>query len=152
MAFRPTDPGHTYYLTNCFVCNQVPPEGEKHIYGYGGTVCPSCRAFFRRAHQKTRNPLFICKEQSECTINVDNRRKCKKCRYNLCLRAGMKPGLLPLWINFQRVILTMDYFMCKTQQFKNKILVSYKKLKCSSPLSVRHNDWSQVDCSRVYEK
>ena len=58
---------------------------------YGGPACFSCRAFFRRAHQKTKNPNFLCKRGNSCEVTVKTRRRCQKCRYELCLRNGMRP-------------------------------------------------------------
>ena len=56
---------------------------------YGSQACFSCRAFFRRAHQKTKSPNFICKRNNTCEITVKTRRRCQKCRYTLCLKSGM---------------------------------------------------------------
>ena len=47
--------------------------------------------FFRRAHQKTKAPQFVCKRMNSCEITVKTRRRCQKCRYDLCLKIGMKP-------------------------------------------------------------
>ena len=58
---------------------------------YGGVACFSCRAFFRRAHQKTKVPTFKCKNDNKCLVTLKTRRKCQKCRYDLCLKEGMKP-------------------------------------------------------------
>ena len=58
---------------------------------YGGPACFSCRAFFRRAHQNTKVPNFKCKLDEKCMVTVKTRRKCQKCRYNICLQVGMKP-------------------------------------------------------------
>ena len=52
-------------------------------------VCFSCRAFWRRAHKKTKNPNFTCSRGDTCVITVANRRKCKKCRFRSCQAAGM---------------------------------------------------------------
>lgn len=74
----------------CSVCKDV----SGHFYlNYGAATCFSCRAFFRRAHQKTKSPSFACKNDDKCVIKVDDR-KCRACRYNLCIQAGMKPELV----------------------------------------------------------
>ena len=52
-------------------------------------VCFNCRAFWRRAHKKTKTPNFACTRGDGCVITVANRRKCKKCRFRLCQEAGM---------------------------------------------------------------
>ena len=57
-------------------------------FHYGGMACFSCRAFFRRAHQKTKSPNFMCKRNDTCEVTVKTRRRCQKCRYLLCLKNG----------------------------------------------------------------
>ncbi|TRY72727.1 hypothetical protein TCAL_00265 [Tigriopus californicus] len=74
----------------CPICQ----SSEPHFLHYDGLSCYSCRAFFRRAHQKTRNPKFTCVFNGRCEITVRNRRSCRKCRYDLCLQAGMRPELV----------------------------------------------------------
>lgn len=73
----------------CPICGES--SDQPHQIHYGGVACFSCRAFFRRAHQKTRDPKFVCKKGGNCEITVKNRRKCQKCRYELCVTAGMRP-------------------------------------------------------------
>lgn len=73
----------------CLVCQDVI---LKHTcIHYGGLSCYSCRAFFRRANQESKKAVFECKYDRECEITVKTRRKCQRCRYDLCLKAGMKP-------------------------------------------------------------
>lgn len=74
--------------TVCAICNV--DTGNFNL-NYGANTCLSCRAFFRRAIQKTRNPNFVCKMGGTCTITEETRRACKKCRYDKCLQAGMNP-------------------------------------------------------------
>lgn len=85
------DPRHERYLKVCFVCQEEAKAGQEHLRNYGGVVCYSCRAFWRRSHQKTRNPNFVCKKGGNCTITVKTRRRCQKCRYNRCIQTGMSP-------------------------------------------------------------
>ena len=77
----------SYDDRTCPICkfkNEMPLQIH-----YGSKACFSCRAFFRRAHQKTKSPNFICKRNNTCEITVKTRRRCQKCRYTLCLKSGM---------------------------------------------------------------
>ena len=73
----------------CPICRDVSDQPQQ--LHYGGRACFSCRAFFRRAHQKTKNPDFFCKKDNACEVTVKTRRRCQKCRYVLALKAGMQP-------------------------------------------------------------
>lgn len=85
----PTDPNDRYFLTHCYVCQARAKPEQEFIRNYGGVVCFSCRAFWRRAHQKTRTPELRCKRNGNCTISLGTRSKCKKCRYEKCKITGM---------------------------------------------------------------
>ena len=62
------------------------------LLNYGGQSCLSCRAFFRRVHQRSLEyPNFQCRRQNDCEMTPRSRRHCRKCRYEMCLKAGMKP-------------------------------------------------------------
>lgn len=85
------NPADKTFLKICFVCKDVAKPGQEHLRNYGGIVCYSCRAFWRRSHQVSRRPNFVCKKSNQCTISVATRRRCQKCRYERCLSAGMNP-------------------------------------------------------------
>ena len=70
----------------CLVCGE---KAGKHSY-YGGQVCPSCRAFFRRSVQSGYNASYFCPKDNNCKINLKTRKSCQFCRYKLCEAAGMK--------------------------------------------------------------
>ncbi len=72
----------------CAICKV---DTGSYNLNYGANTCLSCRAFFRRAIQKNRNPQFSCKAGGNCEISEATRRACKACRYDACLRAGMMP-------------------------------------------------------------
>jgi hypothetical protein len=63
--------------TQCAVCEEVT---ENHHMHYGAFCCFSCRAFFRRANQRTNKSPYICKNESKCDVTFKNRKKCQKCR------------------------------------------------------------------------
>ena len=79
----------------CQVCGEVILK-YKGLH-YGGLTCYSCRAFFRRCHSAERKEPFVppnCKNEGTCEVSVKSRRKCAKCRYDLCLKAGMNPTMV----------------------------------------------------------
>jgi hypothetical protein len=70
----------------CFVCGE---KAGKHSY-YGGQVCPSCRAFFRRSVQSKYSDVYACGKAGACSITLKTRKNCQFCRFKLCEQAGMK--------------------------------------------------------------
>ena len=72
----------TFY---CQICRDRAPE---HIH-YGSVSCFSCRAFFRRSVPKSHQ--YVCAGNKQCPISVTTRKNCQYCRYQTCLKAGMRP-------------------------------------------------------------
>jgi len=70
----------------CYVCGE---KAGKHSY-YGGQVCASCRAFFRRSVQSKYYEIFECKKDKNCLVNAQTRKNCQFCRFKKCLESGMK--------------------------------------------------------------
>ena len=87
----------------------IAPECGKNTLHYGGICCYSCRAFFRRAHQHTKTPNFICRsgykyflplpvsqnegtqnglEMRQCGTDVQTKRQCQYHRLKRCLEIG----------------------------------------------------------------
>jgi len=77
------NPADQYF---CGVCGD---KAGKHSY-YGGQVCASCRAFFRRSVQSKYYELFVCKKSESCEVTPKNRKGCQFCRFKKCLGCGMK--------------------------------------------------------------
>merc|ERR1719154_74533 len=74
------------------VCEVCSERAGKHSY-YGGQVCPSCRAFFRRSVQTGYNERFFCSRgKGRCEVTFNTRKACQFCRYQACISAGMRPG------------------------------------------------------------
>jgi len=73
--------------TVCTICNG---PSASHLH-YGAVACYSCRAFFRRGIGK---PYCCVEGTGDCTIDWSNRRSCQWCRFDRCLKAGMKPELV----------------------------------------------------------
>merc|ERR1719445_2020733 len=78
--------GETGEVRPCRVCGE---RAGKHSY-YGGQVCPSCRAFFRRSVQSGYNATYYCVKEGDCEVTLKTRKNCQYCRYRLCEGAGMK--------------------------------------------------------------
>ncbi len=76
----------------CVICHI---DTKSYHLNYGVSSCLSCRAFFRRIVQQKMKTEMKCKGGTAatgepCRITPDNRKKCKKCRYEACLKAGMR--------------------------------------------------------------
>ena len=73
---------------DCKICKS--PKATIHNF-YGATsVCHSCRGFFMRSVHSGLYKVFCQGHASKCQINSNNRKSCKKCRYEKCLEVGMK--------------------------------------------------------------
>lgn len=110
----------------CKVCLRLTVE-KQHNH-YGAKVCSSCRGFFRRSVQSQQHPLFVClpsralghdNDQGRsrgppisrepplmCLIDSRSRRSCKRCRFDRCLTAGMRPGWV--WTDMERKLHLMN--------------------------------------------
>lgn len=70
----------------CVVCSDVA-FGNR----YGCWVCEGCKEFFRRQREKNTAEISQCVNgNNKCEINVNTRSVCKRCRFDKCLKAGMK--------------------------------------------------------------
>lgn len=70
----------------CVVCADVA-FGNR----YGCWVCEGCKEFFRRQREKNTAEISQCVNgTNKCEINVNTRSVCKRCRFDKCLKAGMK--------------------------------------------------------------
>ncbi|XP_017289502.1 nuclear receptor subfamily 5 group A member 2-like [Kryptolebias marmoratus] len=57
-------------------------------YHYGVLTCESCKGFFKRTVQN--NKAYACNENQQCSIDKTQRKRCPFCRFQKCLRVGMK--------------------------------------------------------------
>jgi len=136
---NPKDPR---FLKECFVCTDNAKEGKDHLKNYGGIVCFSCRAFWRRSHQKTRTPMFSCKSGNNCVITIANRRQCQHCRYKRCLAAGMRPEAVmdekQKRFHFRKLLQRQDKKLAKNKHLSGKMVRSLgNDLTLSNPPGVR---------------
>ncbi|XP_008300982.1 nuclear receptor subfamily 5 group A member 2-like [Stegastes partitus] len=57
-------------------------------YHYGLLTCESCKGFFKRTVQNSKK--YTCVENQQCRIDQTQRRRCPFCRFQKCLRVGMR--------------------------------------------------------------
>jgi len=74
-------------VTVCGVCSS-PATDVQH---YGATSCYSCRAFFRRSIGNGKEYRYCSRKTDNCVVDTVSRTNCKKCRFQKCLKVGMKP-------------------------------------------------------------
>uniref|UniRef100_A0A183IJE9 Nuclear receptor domain-containing protein n=1 Tax=Soboliphyme baturini TaxID=241478 RepID=A0A183IJE9_9BILA len=67
----------------CVICKDRATG--KH---YGANSCDGCKGFFRRTIRK--NQLYTCRFSRNCVIDKDKRNTCRYCRFQKCLKVGMK--------------------------------------------------------------
>jgi len=124
------NPRDKRYLKICFVCNDLAKPGTEHLRNYGGIVCYSCRAFWRRCHNKRKTPKFICKENDSCTIDVVTRRRCQKCRYERCVIAGMNADAV--LDNDQKKVRFRKLLMKRQKQLTKELKAMQQESKTAS--------------------
>ena len=81
----------------CSVCFCPPPDSKKHhVFNYGAKTCMGCKIFFKRGQNEKTQAKFKCKLQNPgyCDIHfeIDQKERCKMCRYLKCLDVGMDPA------------------------------------------------------------
>ena len=57
-------------------------------FHYGIFSCESCKGFFKRTVQNKKN--YVCLRGANCPVSIATRKKCPACRFDKCLRTGMK--------------------------------------------------------------
>ncbi|CAF0911850.1 unnamed protein product [Brachionus calyciflorus] len=71
-----------YNFGKCKVCSD-----EATGIHYGICTCEGCKGFFKRSILKHKR--YVCRAQKNCRIYPKQRKKCKYCRWNACIKAGM---------------------------------------------------------------
>ncbi|RWS29868.1 nuclear hormone receptor FTZ-F1 beta-like protein [Leptotrombidium deliense] len=57
-------------------------------FHYGIFSCESCKGFFKRTVQNKKN--YVCLRGANCPVSMTTRKKCPACRFDKCLKMGMK--------------------------------------------------------------
>nr|ASL70512.1 nuclear receptor [Brachionus rotundiformis] len=121
---------------------------------YGVASCEGCKGFFKRSLLRHKN--YICKGNRKCKIHPRERKKCKFCRWKLCISSGMsvlevRIGRIPNRLkqikpkiktnhNDKIAFQNLEYFLSLTKldQFKLSTIQILPKLKESFNFST-HN-------------
>ncbi|CAJ0584454.1 unnamed protein product, partial [Mesorhabditis spiculigera] len=74
----------------CAICGDKATG--KH---YGAISCDGCKGFFRRTVRKRHN--YSCRFKRMCIVDKDHRNTCRRCRYDVCMRMGMKTEAVQEW-------------------------------------------------------
>ncbi|CAI5453911.1 unnamed protein product [Caenorhabditis angaria] len=72
---------------SCLVC-----ETEAHGQHFGIRCCRACAAFFRRT--LTMNLRYKCRFEKRCEVSFNKRYSCRSCRFDKCLRVGMRKEMV----------------------------------------------------------
>ena len=82
-------------LVECPICGEITIN---HSH-YGGVVCDSCKAFFRRTVVNPSKKSERCRlGNGKCSLRKERRNNCPFCRFKLCLQTGMKPDMIKIRI------------------------------------------------------
>ncbi|XP_043915717.1 nuclear receptor subfamily 1 group I member 2-like isoform X2 [Protopterus annectens] len=72
---------------SCAVC------GDKATgYHFHAMTCEGCKAFFRRTVKMDLQ--FNCPYSQKCIVTKKNRRQCQACRFQKCLKSGMRSDFI----------------------------------------------------------
>ncbi|CAB3405965.1 unnamed protein product [Caenorhabditis bovis] len=71
----------------CRICG-----AENAAIHYGAVSCVGCKGFFRRALLKADQ--LECAADGDCPVSRSQKIQCRSCRFNKCLREGMKPAFV----------------------------------------------------------
>merc|ERR1712013_650019 len=121
-------------ILHCNICGDI---AGSHSH-YGGQACSSCRSFFRRAVQSEYNLAYFCMKDRNCEITKKSRKKCQYCRYQACLKAGMRPA----WVSNEEEAMRL----LKTKNKKKKL--AKLKLDANKSPDIRSQVKPRVLCSK----
>ncbi len=89
---------------------------------YGAVSCEGCKGFFKRCLLK--NETLRCYLGSMCEITVEDRNKCKACRFNRCIAAGMTPQAIKTVSNSYNKILSRQ----ESSNFQDNLFGNLKSI------------------------
>ncbi|CAB03244.2 Nuclear receptor domain-containing protein [Caenorhabditis elegans] len=72
----------------CLVCTIT----ENVRFHFGSTTCLACASFFRRT--VSLKIQYVCKQSNNCIVSHAVRSGCRSCRFQNCLKSGMKTNMV----------------------------------------------------------
>ncbi|OON19070.1 zinc finger, C4 type [Opisthorchis viverrini] len=140
----------------CVVCGDK--SSGKH---YGQHTCEGCKSFFKRSVR--RKLTYTCRGTRQCPIDVHHRNQCQYCRFQKCVRAGMRKeavqqGRLPSYpLIYNSYYGTASYLgpMATAMNCMNNLNVSnfyaqfLTMLLRAEPVSHRHSQVSLAYLRRI---
>ncbi|XP_038063498.1 nuclear receptor subfamily 5 group A member 2-like isoform X3 [Patiria miniata] len=96
-GYSPYFPAPPLRMDFNFEQSEVKPEFDEFCpvcgdkvsgYHYGLLTCESCKGFFKRTVQNKK--VYTCIENRNCLIDKTQRKRCPYCRFQKCLKVGMK--------------------------------------------------------------
>ena len=83
---KPSKPSVDLRYVPCKVCG-----ASSTGYHFGVLSCEGCKGFYRRSVKFSLVKSYSCDKKSQCMLDP-LASKCKKCRYERCVQAGMSPN------------------------------------------------------------
>jgi len=128
----------------CEVCNDKATGVHFSVI-----TCEGCKGFFRRSVQKKVS--FVCLFDNKCVINKLTRKHCQACRFNACIKSGMKSELVMSdeAVNQKRELIRRNraqklMLQKEKEEKKKKRRVSSEEPATSEPMSVKMSMESKV--------
>ncbi|TPP61415.1 COUP transcription factor 2 [Fasciola gigantica] len=101
----------------CVVCGDK--SSGKH---YGQHTCEGCKSFFKRSVR--RKLTYTCRGNRQCPIDIHHRNQCQYCRFQKCVKAGMRKeavqqGRLPQFSSLYNPFFDQTGFLSTLPNFTN---------------------------------
>ncbi|TNN12164.1 COUP transcription factor 2 [Schistosoma japonicum] len=132
---------------DCVVCGDK--SSGKH---YGQHTCEGCKSFFKRSVRRKLN--YTCRGNRQCPIDIHHRNQCQYCRFQKCLKVGMRKeavqqGRLPTF-----PLLYHSYFGLSNLLTANSMHSSYIESNVTQLISMllyaEHNSYQYLNNERFH--
>ncbi|KAK4469197.1 hypothetical protein MN116_006570 [Schistosoma mekongi] len=126
----------------CVVCGDK--SSGKH---YGQHTCEGCKSFFKRSVRRKLN--YTCRGNRQCPIDIHHRNQCQYCRFQKCIKVGMRKeavqqGRLPTFPLFYHSYFGLSNFLTTNSIHPTYIESNVTKL-ISMLLVAEHNSYQHLN-------